>query len=434
MNALVTPPITLPAGPVSQLSFRHNYSLESSASTAYDGGVLEIKTGSGLWTDILAAGGSFVTGGYNLTISRSFGNPLRGRQAWSGNSGGFVSTVVNLPASAAGQSVQLRWSLATDNSTVSTGWYVDSVAISNVVCCSGSIADLAVSNSVSTFALNVSSNTTFTVTVTNLGPSAASGVVVTDSLPAGLTFTTASVSQGTWINNGNSVVASLGTIGNQGVATMTIQAAGSASGQWTNSATVSSGTPESNAANNTAVAVVSVNSPPTISGVTNVVTAEDIPVGPIDFVIGDAETPASSLVLSAVSSNTNLIDAAHIVFGGSGSVRTVTLTPLTNQFGSCNIFLGVSDGMANTSLSFKFTVNPVNHPAVLGSVPDFVILEKDTLQFTNKASDVDQPAQTLTFSLSNAPGQGVDRLPAAEYSPGRRPKARDRTRISSPSW
>jgi hypothetical protein len=42
-----------------QLSFRH-YSTE----TTFDGGVLEIAVGSGSFTDIIAAGGNFVEGGY----------------------------------------------------------------------------------------------------------------------------------------------------------------------------------------------------------------------------------------------------------------------------------------------------------------------------------------------------------------------------------
>jgi uncharacterized repeat protein (TIGR01451 family) len=403
VDTLVTPPIVVAAGPASQLSFRHNYNLESSGSTAYDGAVLEIKIGSGAFTDILSAGGSFVAGGYNMTISRSFGNPLRGRQAWGGSSGGFISTVVNLPVSASGQTIQLRWSSATDNTTASAGWYVDSVAISNIVCCSGSVADLALSESVSSAALNLSSNVTFTLTVTNLGPSTANAVSLADALPAGFTFTTASVSQGTWTANGNAFTASLGDIANQGIATVTIQAMGTAAGSWTNSATASSTTPESNPGNNTATAVSSVNSPPTISGITNVVTAQDTPTPPIGFTIGDLETPASALALSASTSNPNLIDGAHIVFGGGGANRTVTLTPLTNQYGSCMITIGVSDGMASTNISFTFTVNQVNHPAVLASIPDFVIFEKDTLTFTNKAADVDLPTETLTFSVSNAP-------------------------------
>jgi uncharacterized repeat protein (TIGR01451 family) len=403
VNTLVSPSIALPAGPPSMLSFRNNYNLEANTTTAFDGGVLEIKIGAGSFNDILSAGGSFVSGGYNRSISRSFGNPLRGRSAWGASSGGFITTIVNLPASASGQTIQLRWSCGTDNSTASAGWYIDTIGISNVVCCAGTFADLKLSSLVSPLALNVSSNTTFTLTVTNLGPNPASSVVVTDALPAGLTFTTATVSQGSWSNNGNSFSASLGTIANQAKATVTIQALATAGGSWTNSAIVSSSTTESNPANNTATVVLAINSPPTISGITNIVTAQDVPVGPIDFTIGDAETAASSLVVSASSSDTNLIDESGIVFVGTGASRGVTLFPQTNQYGSCSIVIGVSDGAASTNVSFTFTVNQVNHPAVLAGVPDFVIFEKDTLGFTNKAADIDQPAQALIFTLSNAP-------------------------------
>ena len=59
--------------------------------------MLELSTdGGNTFQDILAAGGSFVIGGYNRTISTDRGSPIAGRQAWSGNSEGFVTTVVNL--------------------------------------------------------------------------------------------------------------------------------------------------------------------------------------------------------------------------------------------------------------------------------------------------------------------------------------------------
>lgn len=131
-NTLVTPAITLPAGS-SQLTFRQNYDLES----GYDGGVLEIKIGAGAFTDIITAGGSFVAGGYNAALSTSYGNPLGGRSAWTGTSGSFITTTVNLPAGASGQTVQFRWRCATDDSTAGTGWYVDSFAITGPVCCVG---------------------------------------------------------------------------------------------------------------------------------------------------------------------------------------------------------------------------------------------------------------------------------------------------------
>jgi hypothetical protein len=118
-------------GDAVRLTFRHNFNLEASdvdPNLGFDGGVLELSTdGGNTFEDILAAGGSFVVGGYNRTISTDRGSPIAGRQAWSGNSGGFVTTVVNVPAF---QSFgRLRWRMASDSSGSSEGWRVDSVYI-----------------------------------------------------------------------------------------------------------------------------------------------------------------------------------------------------------------------------------------------------------------------------------------------------------------
>ena len=115
LNELDSPSFTIHSASA-QLTFRQNYSLVNSPSNpslGYDGGVLEISIGGGAFQDILTAGGSFVSGAYNATLSGDYSNPLAGRQAWSGNSGGFITTTVNLPAAAAGQNVQLRWRCAT---------------------------------------------------------------------------------------------------------------------------------------------------------------------------------------------------------------------------------------------------------------------------------------------------------------------------------
>jgi len=110
-----------------QLTFRQNLDLES----GFDGGVLEIRIGGGAFQDILDAGGAFVVGGYTHTVSSSFQSPIAGRRAWTGFSGGFFTTTVNLPAVAAGQNIVLRWRLGTDNSDSAAGWRLDSVAITD---------------------------------------------------------------------------------------------------------------------------------------------------------------------------------------------------------------------------------------------------------------------------------------------------------------
>jgi len=75
-------PIPLPPASSLQLTFRHNFNLEASdmdPNLGFDGGVLELSTDSGnTFQDILAAGGSFVTGGYNRTIDTDRGSPTVG--------------------------------------------------------------------------------------------------------------------------------------------------------------------------------------------------------------------------------------------------------------------------------------------------------------------------------------------------------------------
>ena len=112
------------------LTFRHNFNLEASdldPDLGFDGGVLELSTdGGNTFQDILAAGGGFVSGGYNRTIATDRGSPIAGRQAWSGNSNGFVTTVVGLSGANLLQG-RLRWRMASDNSGGNEGWRIDSL-------------------------------------------------------------------------------------------------------------------------------------------------------------------------------------------------------------------------------------------------------------------------------------------------------------------
>ena len=132
-KVLNTPSIPIPAG-TTQLTFKNRFQLEASAPSFFDGGVLEISINGGAFTDIVTAGGSFVTGGYTGAISTAFSSPIAGRQAWSGISGGgaspvYITTTANLPSSAAGQPVVLRWRVASDSSVAATGQWIDDVVL-----------------------------------------------------------------------------------------------------------------------------------------------------------------------------------------------------------------------------------------------------------------------------------------------------------------
>ncbi len=130
-NRLDTPALTI-SGPSAEVSFRNNFALQST----FDGGVLELSIGGGPFQDILAAGGAFTAGGYNGVINSNFANPLAGRQAWTGNSGGYILTRALLPPSAVGQTVILRFRMGSDTAVSSTGWRIDDVVVlGGYVCC-----------------------------------------------------------------------------------------------------------------------------------------------------------------------------------------------------------------------------------------------------------------------------------------------------------
>ena len=133
--SITSPSITVNSA-ASTVSFRHNYNTEPT----WDGGVLEISIGAGAFQDVIDAGGSFTANGYNGTLGNGTSNPVANRPAWSGNSGGYVTTTVQLPPAANGQNIRLRWRLGTDTSLGTdagyVGWNVDSITVRATSSCS----------------------------------------------------------------------------------------------------------------------------------------------------------------------------------------------------------------------------------------------------------------------------------------------------------
>jgi uncharacterized repeat protein (TIGR01451 family) len=262
---LLSPVIAI-SSPNAHLTFRNRYDVEADpydSSRGYDGGVLEIKIGDQPFTDILAAQGSFETGGYNRTNASS-DNPLFGRQIWSGFSGGFITTVVNLPASAANQNVQFKWRFGTDtyNGYGGTGWYIDTIAVDDGYACCDNSADLAVSQSAQPGTLVLGQSFACVLTVSNAGPVMASSLTVTDTLPAGATLLLAS-SGGSQI--GSNVVFTLNSFAAGSSTNLLLVITPQAPGLLTNQVTVASPAPDPNIGNNQSTLLIPVLAPPSLS-------------------------------------------------------------------------------------------------------------------------------------------------------------------------
>jgi len=125
-----------------KLSFANWYEFETTflRNRLFDGSVLEIRIGDGGWQDILEAGGSFESGGYDGLIDACCQNPLAGRLGWSGRSGvnqasEFITTKLDLPPAAAGNKVQLRWRVGTDVGGFREGQYIDDVLVTDGFVC-----------------------------------------------------------------------------------------------------------------------------------------------------------------------------------------------------------------------------------------------------------------------------------------------------------
>lgn len=140
-----------------------------------------------------------------------------------------------------------------------------------------------------------------------------------------------------------------------------------------------------------------VNNLPTISNITD----QEVNVGTsteaLAFIIGDTETLSANLVVTATSSNTNVVANSGIVLGGSGANRTITVTPTAGRIGSTTITVTVSDESGSTATD-TFVVKCGNSPPVVSSgvkagTEDTTVVFA-ALDFTNKYTDTESDSLT----------------------------------------
>lgn len=119
--------------------------------------------------------------------------------------------------------------------------------------------DLAITKIDSPDPVQMGNELTYSLTATNIGPSPATDVIITDTLPGGVTFVSATPSQGPPCTlTVNTVTCNPGSLAVGASATVTIKVTPTTTGTITNTARVSGNQPDSNPANNTATAVTAV--------------------------------------------------------------------------------------------------------------------------------------------------------------------------------
>lgn len=199
--------------------------------------------------------------GWSCSISAQTLTCTRSDALAAGGSYPAISITVSVAQSAPNQ--------VTNTATVSGGGEVntnnDSASdVTNIV----SSADVAITKAGSPNPVMQGQTLTYTLTVTNNGPSDATGVSVSDTLPTQVSFVSATPSQGTCSQASGTVTCALGTLTSGSSATITIKVTAVTPSSVTNTATVSANEADPNSANNTASQTEIITFPTRVSLVT----------------------------------------------------------------------------------------------------------------------------------------------------------------------
>ena len=213
-------------------------------------------------------------------------------------------------------------------------------------------ADLSVAKTDDPDPVIAGNSLTYTVTVTNNGPSDATGVELTDTLPAGVTFALGTPDQGTCNEAGGIVTCDLGTIVNGASVDVTIEVTVDSStiNTLTNNASVTTTIIDPNAANNT------------VDEDTTVTTEADLSVAKTDdfdpVIAGDTTLNYTVTVTNNGPSDATGVELTDTLPGG------VTFVSATPDQGTCNeasgtitCDLGTIQNGASSTVTIEVTID-----------------------------------------------------------------------------
>ncbi|HWW00693.1 MAG TPA: Calx-beta domain-containing protein [Candidatus Acidoferrum sp.] len=245
-------------------------------------------------------------------------------------------------------------------------------------------ADLALSMTASPNPVIASSNLTYTLTLTNFGPSAAANIFVTNTMPPGAGYVSSSPALGTASTNGAGLLVwSISALTNGGTASLTLVVRPPAAGFITNSAFVTNSVVDLNPDDNVASAVVLVTTPiadlaVSLAGVPNPVLSGNNLTYTITVTNLGPATATSVSVTDTLPPGVNFISAtppgyaligSQVTFANLGDLgsggqlaATIVVRPavggtLTNSVTTAS---GIPDPLkVNNSASIKTVVIPV---------------------------------------------------------------------------
>ena len=255
-------------------------------------------------------------------------------------------------------------------------------------------ADLSLTKSDSPDPVNAGQLLTYTLTVNNQGPSTAIGTQLTDTLPAGTTFDSATPSQGSCAEAAGTVDCSLATIASGAGATVQITVRPQAAGSITNNASVSSSVNDPSSSNNSASASTTVNPAADLS-LTKTDSPDPIPVGQL-------------LTYTLTVNNAGPSSATGVVVTDNLSPDTIFNSATPSQ-GSCSqssgtvtCSLGTVASGASPTIDIKVTPQSsgsITNQASVGSG----VFDPDSSNNGASADTTVNPSAGLSLSKDDAP-------------------------------
>ncbi len=221
--------------------------------------------------------------------------------------------------------------------------YGNNLFLDNVQIYDGtSAADLALSLADSPDPVLGGSNLTYAIAVSNAGPATAEGVVLTNGWPAGAILVSAEASRGSWITNGETIVADLGSLAVGEAATATLVVQPLSAGIATNVAEVSAATWDPQTGNNRAtettavdpadLALTVVDSPDPVavgSNLTYAIAVSNAGPATAEGVVLTNRWPAGALLVSAEASRGNWITNGETIVADLGSLAVGEMATAT---------------------------------------------------------------------------------------------------------
>ena len=143
------------------------------------------------------------------------------------------------------------------------------------------------------------------------------------------------------------------------------------------------------------------------------ISVSEVNLAPILNAIGSKSVNEDAELRFAISGSDVDDPAQTLAHSATGLPAGASFDPTTREFvwtptelqgpGSYLVTFSVTDGVTTTSEAVTITVGEVNLAPALNAIGPKTVNEQTELRFTISGSDVDDPAQTLTYSVTGLP-------------------------------